>query len=160
MDFPRPFVHLSSHFPVWLWDWKPRGGPEVSGRHSIGLAFHHGFCLLPFSAFGPGRDARHECDLRKRFSLDAKASNNESRIIVVEVGRRVLRFVVDRVNEVLRVIGSIVEPAPALASGVDSPYVRGVGKLNDRLLILLDLNRLFLTQELHTAEAAALPQAA
>ena len=99
-------------------------------------------------------------DLRKRFSLDAKASNNESRIIVVEVGRRVLGFVVDRVNEVLRVIGWIVEPAPALASGVDSQYVRGVGKLNDRLLILLDLNRLFLTRELHTAEAAALPQAA
>ncbi len=93
-------------------------------------------------------------DLRKRFRLDAKASNGESRIVVVEVNRRVLGFVVDRVNEVLRVSGSIVEPAPALASGVDSQYVRGVGKLDDRLLILLDLDRLFVTDEIKQIEAS------
>lgn len=99
-------------------------------------------------------------DLRKRFRLDAKASNSESRIVVVEVNRRVLGFVVDRVNEVLRVSGSIVEPAPALASGVDSQYVRGVGKLDDRLLILLDLNRLFLSDEMNAVDTVAKAQAA
>ena len=99
-------------------------------------------------------------DLRKRFRLDAKASTNESRIVVVEVNRRVLGFVVDRVNEVLRVSGSIVEPAPALASGVDSQYVRGVGKLEDRLLILLDLNRLFLSDEMNAVDNMSKAQAA
>jgi purine-binding chemotaxis protein CheW len=92
-------------------------------------------------------------DLRKRFGLDPKSRGNDSRIVVVDVNRRVLGFVVDRVNEVLRVSGSIVEPAPALVSTAQSQYVRGVGKLDDRLLILLDLERLFMAEELKAVDA-------
>ena len=87
-------------------------------------------------------------DLRKRFDLAAREHNNESRIVVVEVKGRVLGFIVDRVNEVLRVDSSIVQPAPELASSVESDYVRGVGKLDDRILILLDLERLFAERDL------------
>lgn len=94
-------------------------------------------------------------DLRKRFGMESKAHAAESRIIVVEVAGRVLGFTVDRVNEVLRVDGSIVEPAPALTCGVDTDYVRGVGKLNDRLLILLELDRLFSSTDLSSVEQAA-----
>jgi purine-binding chemotaxis protein CheW len=94
-------------------------------------------------------------DLRKRFGMESKAHAAESRIIVVEVAGRVLGFTVDRVNEVLRVDGSIVEPAPSLTSGVDADYVRGVGKLNDRLLILLDLERLFSAADLAGVDQAA-----
>jgi purine-binding chemotaxis protein CheW len=90
-------------------------------------------------------------DLRKRFALQNQATGNDSRIIVVEVCSRTLGFIVDRVNEVLRVDSSIVEPAPELAFSASSDYVRGVGKLNDRLLILLDLDRLFGTAELEAA---------
>lgn len=82
-------------------------------------------------------------DLRKRFGMDASTQSEQSRIIVVEVAGRVLGFIVDRVSEVLRISSSIVEPAPAMTTGVDSDFVSGVGKLPDRLLILLDLNRLF-----------------
>jgi purine-binding chemotaxis protein CheW len=94
-------------------------------------------------------------DLRKRFNLENREHNSDSRIIVVEVSGRVLGFIVDRVNEVLRVDGSIVEPAPELATGSHSDYVRGVGKLEDRLLILLDLNRLFSVEELTGADQTA-----
>jgi len=55
---------------------------------------------------------------------------------------------VDRVSEVLRVPSSIVEPAPAMIAGLESDYVEGVGKLEDRLLILLSLGRLFNVTEL------------
>ena len=48
-----------------------------------------------------------------------------------------LGFIVDRVNEVLRISNSIVEPAPALVTSIDSDFIAGVGKLEDRLLILL-----------------------
>ncbi|MCC6580646.1 MAG: chemotaxis protein CheW [Phycisphaeraceae bacterium] len=82
-------------------------------------------------------------DLRKRFGLEASKLNPESRIIVVDVEHHLLGFIVDRVNEVLRLNRSIVEPAPALSRRSDRDYVRGVGKLQDRLLILLDLDRLF-----------------
>jgi purine-binding chemotaxis protein CheW len=94
-------------------------------------------------------------DLRKRFNLATQAHGGDSRIIVVEVRGRVLGFTVDRVNEVLRVDGSIVEPAPSLVTSVNSDYVRGVGKLDDRLLILLDLDRLFHAAELDEAIKAA-----
>lgn len=82
-------------------------------------------------------------DLRKRFGLEPKGRSEQSRIVVVEVHGRVLGFIVDRVSEVLRINSSIVEPAPAMACSVDSDFISGVGKLEDRLLILLNLSRLF-----------------
>ena len=82
-------------------------------------------------------------DLRKRFGDESLEDSSDSRIIVVEVSTRVIGFTVDRVNEVLRIDAGIVEPPPTMVSGVDSDYVQGVGKLDDRLLILLNLDRLF-----------------
>jgi purine-binding chemotaxis protein CheW len=87
-------------------------------------------------------------DLRKRFGMPAVEHNSESRIIVVEVSGRVIGFVVDRVHEVLRIDSSIVDPAPEMASAEHSEYIMGVGKLQDRLLILLDLEKLFGNAEL------------
>ena len=82
-------------------------------------------------------------DLRKRFGLPPAERSADSRIVVVEVGGRVIGFIVDRVNEVLRVDGSIVDPPPSMSGGVDRDYIRGVAKLETRLVILLDLPRLF-----------------
>lgn len=93
-------------------------------------------------------------DLRKRFGLAQKESTGDNRIVVVEVTGRVIGFLVDRVNEVLRIHSRIIEPPPAMVCGIDSEYVQSVGKLDDRLLILLDLERLFGGEE-----AAALDRA-
>lgn len=82
-------------------------------------------------------------DLRKRFGMPQSAQNENSRIVVIELDKRVLGFIVDRVHEVLRIDRSIVEPAPQMSSTIDSSFILGVGKLSDRLLILLDLPRLF-----------------
>ncbi len=49
----------------------------------------------------------------------------------------------DRVHEVLRISRDIVEPAPQMVCSIDSDFIAGVGKLQDRLLILLDLEKLF-----------------
>lgn len=81
-------------------------------------------------------------DLRKRFGLPAGERDKHTRIVVVELGAKVVGFLVDSVSEVLRVSTSLVEPPPALASGIESDYIRGVVKLEDRLLVLLDLHRL------------------
>jgi len=94
-------------------------------------------------------------DLRKRFGLNKLKDSNDVRIIVVEVASRVLGFTVDRVNEVLRINSSIVEPPPAMVCGHDSDYVQGVGKLDDRLLILLHLEKLFTTDEMAELEQAS-----
>lgn len=91
-------------------------------------------------------------DLRKRFGMPAVERTEQSRIVVVEINKRVLGFLVDRVNEVLRIDRGIVEPAPRMACSIESEFIAGVGKLEDRLLILLDLNKLFAGE---TASAAA-----
>lgn len=82
-------------------------------------------------------------DLRKRFSMAVGDKSDHNRIVVVEVSGRVLGFIVDRVHEVLRISSEIVEPAPPMICSIDSDFIAGVGKLEDRLIILLDLPRLF-----------------
>ncbi len=97
-------------------------------------------------------------DLRKRFGLQAAEQSADSRIIVVEVASRVIGFTVDQVNEVLRISPEIVEPPPQMVCGMSTSkadYVQGVGKLNDRLLILLDLERLFSDAEIAAVERMA-----
>jgi len=94
-------------------------------------------------------------DLRKRFDLPPTERNEHSRIIVVEVHGRVLGFIVDRVHEVLRISATIVEPAPAMICSIDSDFIAGVGKLDDRLIILLDLAKLFDADVLKVADEGA-----
>jgi purine-binding chemotaxis protein CheW len=73
--------------------------------------------------------------------------------VVVELGETVVGFLVDSVSEVLRVPTSIVEPPPPIVGGIDSEYIEGVVKLEDRLLILLDLRRLLNRGETEELEA-------
>ncbi|HPP40673.1 MAG TPA: chemotaxis protein CheW, partial [Candidatus Kapabacteria bacterium] len=80
-------------------------------------------------------------NLRKRLGFPPKEPDKSTRIIVVEIGKRVIGFIVDSVNEVLRISSSITEPPPPMVAGIDSEYITAVGKLDDRLLILLDLEK-------------------
>lgn len=87
-------------------------------------------------------------NLSKRFNLRSKASDGNSRIIVVEIGNVVVGMVVDSVNEVLRIPSSSVDPAPELVmSKLSKNYLKGVGKIDQRLLILLDLSRILTLEE-------------
>lgn len=79
--------------------------------------------------------------LRKRFGLGARELDKETRIVVVEVMGTVLGLMVDAVSEVLRIKPDTLEPPPRLGR-VEREYVRGVAKLEGRLLILLDIERL------------------
>lgn len=86
-------------------------------------------------------------DMRKRFGLASATRDQHTRIIVVEIQSLRAGFIVDAVSEVLRIPAGTVEPAPPMVAGIDSEFIRGVGKLDDRLLILLDLERLFSDME-------------
>jgi purine-binding chemotaxis protein CheW len=80
-------------------------------------------------------------DLRKRFGVSATENDKNTRIIVVELTGRVLGFIVDAVNAVLRIPKNVTEPPPPMVAGIGSEYITAIGKLEDRLLILLDLER-------------------
>ena len=85
-------------------------------------------------------------DLRKRFALAIADYTDDSRIIVVEIGGQTVGIIVDAVTEVVRLQSDRIEPPPT-SFAIDSQYIQGVGKLDDRLLILLDLDRTLSTNE-------------
>lgn len=89
-------------------------------------------------------------DLRRRLNMPRKQHDKDTRIVVVELNGRIVGFVVDAVSEVLRIPRSVTEPPPSAVSGIDADYITAVGKLEDRLLILLDLERILSGDE-HTA---------
>jgi purine-binding chemotaxis protein CheW len=80
-------------------------------------------------------------DLRVRLSIEKISHTKDTRIIVVELSGSTVGFIVDEVNEVLRISKNITEAPPELVTGVDSEYITAVGKLEDRILILLDLDK-------------------
>jgi purine-binding chemotaxis protein CheW len=86
-------------------------------------------------------------DLRKRFGFPSKEYDKNTRIIVVELNGMVVGFIVDAVSEVLRIPKSITEPPPAIVAGIGSEYITAVAKLENRLLILLDLERILKDKE-------------
>ena len=80
--------------------------------------------------------------LRKRLNLSDNELNSKTRIIVIETNKKTTGFIVDEVNEVLRIHENIMEATPELVSSVDSEYIIGVGKLDDRLLIHIDIEKI------------------
>jgi len=82
-------------------------------------------------------------DLRVRFGLPSIKPTNDTRIIVIETNHILLGFIVDSVSEVLRVPESLIEPP--LISRQGSDFQKGVGRVEGRLLIVLDLDVLFET---------------
>lgn len=87
-------------------------------------------------------------DLRKRFGMPPLEPTKATRIIIVEVLGKTIGIIVDAVREVLRLAAEAVEPTPEMVSGgVDTAFFKGVGKLEDRLIILLELNRLITSEE-------------
>ena len=85
--------------------------------------------------------------LRTRLNIEKKKYDSKTRIIVVEVRERVIGFIVDEVNEVLRISSDITEPPPEMVAGINSEFITAVGKLEDRLLILLNLEKILSTKE-------------
>ena len=86
-------------------------------------------------------------DLRRRFGLAATPPTRQSRIVVAELGSHAVGLIVDGVSEVLRVPADAVEPPSALVTTAESTYLRGVAKLEDRLVLLLDLARILTSSE-------------
>lgn len=86
--------------------------------------------------------------LRKKFSLAEKEHDKQTRIIVMDVDGELMGFIVDSVSEVIRVSAGEIQPPPTVVnSGVEQEYLSGVVNRADRLLVLLDLERVFSLSE-------------
>ncbi len=82
-------------------------------------------------------------NFRTRLGLPSVEPTKDTRIIVVEVAHLILGFIVDSVEEVMRLPADMIEPPPSSGQGAAENYHKGVGRIEGRLLILLNLELLF-----------------
>ena len=98
-------------------------------------------------------------DLAKRLSIPSKPRGENTRIIIVEIEGLTMGMIVDSVSEVLRLSSEHVEALPSvIETEVQEHYISGVGKLKDRLLVLLDLKKVLTTTEIQHLEKAVVNQ--
>jgi purine-binding chemotaxis protein CheW len=81
-------------------------------------------------------------DLRKRFGLPLTERTEETRVVVVNVSEKTMGLVVDAVTQVIRVNQDQIEPTPPTVSAAGKEHIAGLAKFDNRMLILLDIERL------------------
>jgi purine-binding chemotaxis protein CheW len=86
-------------------------------------------------------------DLRKKLGITFQNSHEDTRIVIVGLENNTIGMIVDSVTEVLHLSTEDIDAADMITSQIEAEYIRGVGKLEDRILILLDLNRVLTSRE-------------
>ena len=86
-------------------------------------------------------------DLRMKFGMGTTEPTPFTVVVVVNVRNRVMGFLVDAVSDVLDLNAKQIQPPPELGSAVDINFVAGIGNANDRLVTLLDINRVLTDEE-------------
>lgn len=87
-------------------------------------------------------------DLREKFGLAGQAYTDMTRVIVAELGEKSVGMVVDRVSHVIRVAPDQIEAAPAWLGGLTEEFVRGVARVDRRLIVLLNVDTILTTDEM------------
>ncbi|MFV1951588.1 MAG: chemotaxis protein CheW [Nitrospinota bacterium] len=80
-------------------------------------------------------------DFRKRLGFQEKEYGKDARIIVVSVDNAQIGILVDSVTEVLQISEREVEPPPPVIGGIEAEYLKGIGRVKGRIVILLNLNK-------------------
>lgn len=86
-------------------------------------------------------------DLRARFNMPLPTQNHKSMIVIVELAHLRLGLIVDKVTDVTKIAKGEIEPPSPLLTSLETAYLRGVGRVKERLVILLDLGRVFSLEE-------------
>ncbi|WP_184528567.1 chemotaxis protein CheW [Variovorax sp. Sphag1AA] len=94
-------------------------------------------------------------DMRIRFGIGAPSYDQFTVVIVLNIGGRVVGMVVDSVSDVITLSQEQIKPAPEMGSALDTDYLIGLGTLDERMLILVDIDRLMSSEEMGLVEAAA-----
>ncbi len=98
-------------------------------------------------------------DLRSRFALEPKEDTRQTRIIIVTMGTIKVGVTVDGVSEVLRVSDELIEPLPPMVNSVNSVFLKGIVRLENRLIILLELGKVLDLNDQQVLEALSAQKA-
>ncbi len=93
-------------------------------------------------------------DVRTRFKLPFRDYDDRTCVIVVNLNNISIGLIVDTVNEVLDIPAAQVSPPPAIHAAASGRYLQGMGKTDDSVKILLDVNRLLYDQEIEQLATA------
>ena len=94
-------------------------------------------------------------DLRLRFNLETREHASAGVVIVLNIASRVIGMVVDSVSDVISLGADEIRPAPRMGTGLDTDFLLGIGTIDGRMLILLDIERLMSSEELGLIERLA-----
>ena len=94
-------------------------------------------------------------DLRIKFNVGTAEYTPFTVVIILNIGERVVGAVVDSVSDVIMLASGEIHPAPEFAATVDTRYIRGLCTHDERMLIVVDIERLMLSPELGLVDAPA-----
>ncbi len=80
-------------------------------------------------------------DLRNRFGMETQNDTKQTRVIIVTMGEVKVGLMVDGVSEVLRISDELIEPLPPMVNSVNSDFLKGIVRLEDRLIIILEVEK-------------------
>ena len=96
-------------------------------------------------------------DMRIKFKLGNVTYNETTVVIILNVAKRVVGMVVDGVSDVTTLKKDEIKPAPEFGSSLDTQYLLGLGTVDDRMIILVDIERLMSSRDMELIEAAEMP---
>jgi len=94
-------------------------------------------------------------DLRIKFHLGKVEYNEQTVVIILNLDRRVVGIVVDGVSDVLMLGAAQIRPAPEFGAALSTEYLTGLGTVDERMLILVDIEKLMTSEEMALVERAA-----
>jgi purine-binding chemotaxis protein CheW len=97
-------------------------------------------------------------DLRIKFKLGDFTYDQFTVVIILNIGKRVMGVVVDGVSDVIQLSSDNLHPSPEFGSILDTRYILGLGTVEDRMIIVVDIERLMTSQEMSLVESAGQTQ--
>ena len=91
-------------------------------------------------------------DLKKRFNLEESEGDKNTGIIIAKIEDVDMGIMIDSISKVVSMANSDIQPPPSMLQGIGQRYIKGVGKMEDKLLVVLDLDKLFTNEEDDKAE--------
>ena len=93
-------------------------------------------------------------DMRIKFHLGSVEYNQFTVVIILNVAKRVVGMVVDGVSDVITLKPEQIKPAPEFGSAIDTKYVMGLGTVDERMLILVDIEKLMTSRDMELVDVA------
>jgi purine-binding chemotaxis protein CheW len=93
-------------------------------------------------------------DMRIKFGLSKAEYNQFTVVIILNVAHRVVGMVVDSVSDVLQLSGEQIREAPQFGASLDAEYITGLGTVDERMLILIDIEKLMTSRDMALTEQA------